>query len=72
MINIFEQALKIFFCRTLASLLKKFRINASEVIIIPDVTKKADNETKEQFQKMTEDLHISDDQLSENREKTNR
>ena len=58
--------------RGLATLLAKFRIEFSDVIIIPDVTKKADASTKHEFDAMIADCKISEDILQEEREKTNR
>ena len=53
-------------------LLAKFRIDASDVIVIPDVTKKAEAETKAEFDQMISGCDITKDELNNEREKTNR
>ena len=56
----------------MATLLAKFRIDYSDVIAIPDVTKKASPETKAEFEKMIAGCGIPEEELKEEREKTNR
>ena len=61
--------------RSLATLLAKFRIEFSDVIIIPDVTKKADPSTKAEFDAMISGMPsdvMTESILQEEREKTNR
>ena len=58
--------------RNLAQLLAKFRIVAADVVIIPDVTKKAESETRDEFTKMIEGQDIDQSELMEEKEKTNR
>ena len=58
--------------RQMATLLAKFRIDYSDVTVIPDVTKKADPSTKSEFDSMIAGCDISEDHLKEEREKTNR
>ncbi|KAG8238092.1 hypothetical protein J437_LFUL012199 [Ladona fulva] len=72
--------------RNMAALLSKFRIDYSDVIVIPDVTKKAKEETKKEFESLIEpfrikcgdagdhkdDLYIKDSELLALKEKTNR
>ena len=53
-------------------LLAKFRIDASDVIVIPDVTKKAEATTKAEFDQMISGCDITKDELNNEREKTNR
>ena len=53
-------------------LLAKFRIDASDVIVIPDVTKKAEAATKAEFDQMISGCDITKDELNNEREKTNR
>ena len=56
----------------MAGLLAKFRINYTDVIVIPDVTKKARDETKNEFKEMIEGANIPDADLMAQKEKTNR
>ena len=58
----------------MAALLAKFRIDYSDVTVIPDVTKKAKEETKEEFQKILKESkgEILDTELMAQKEKTNR
>lgn len=56
----------------MATLLAKFRIDFSDVIIIPDVTKKADPKTKAEFDEMISGCDIDKEELNNEREKTNR
>ena len=58
--------------RSLAQLLAKFRIVAADVVIIPDVTKKAESATRDEFTKMIEGQDIDQSELMEEKEKTNR
>lgn len=57
---------------SMAGLLAKFRIDYSDVIVIPDVTKKAKEETKAEFMTMIEKCNIPDSEILAQREKTNR
>ena len=50
----------------------KFRIVAADVVIIPDVTKKAEPATRDEFTKMIEGQDIDQSELMEEKEKTNR
>ena len=54
------------------SLLAKFRIEFEEVIIITDITKKADATSTGEFDEMIEGMNVSEDELQLEREKTNR
>ena len=57
------------------SLLSKFRIDYSDVTVIPDVTKKAKDATKSEFNEILEgipDGKPTDSDLMEHKEKTNR
>ena len=56
----------------MAQLLAKFRIDFSDVIIIPDVTKKADPATKAEFEELISGCDIDTGELNSEREKTNR
>ena len=56
----------------MAQLLAKFRIDFSDVIIIPDVTKKAEPATKAEFDELIQGAGIDDMELRLDREKTNR
>ena len=61
--------------RNMAALLAKFRIEFSSVIVIPDVTKRAKDETRTLFNGMIEALPtdtVTEEELLENRGKTNR
>ena len=58
--------------RQMATLLAKFRIDYSDVIVIPDVTKKADPATKAEFQALIAGSDIGEEELEKEREKTNR
>jgi len=61
--------------RNLATLLAKFRIDFSEVMIIPDITKKADTETKEEFKRILAKYPadaVSENAIATNAERTNR
>ena len=54
----------------MATLLAKFRIDYSDVVVIPDITKKADLSTKAEFQELISDCDISSDELDKELEKT--
>ena len=56
----------------MATLLAKFRIDYSDVIVIPDVTKKADPATKAEFQALIAGSDIGEEELEKEKEKTNR
>jgi len=62
--------------RNMISLLAKFRIDYSDVTVIPDVTKKAKDRTKAEFTEMMNglqgDAKPSESEMAANREKTNR
>jgi len=63
--------------RNMISLLSKFRIDYSDVTVIPDVTKKAKESTKAEFDDIMKGLEANNSRPSEaemaaNREKTNR
>lgn len=58
--------------RNMASLLAKFRIDYSDVIVIPDVTKKAGDAIKEEFKTITDKVNIDEAELLANKEKSNR
>ena len=55
--------------RQMATLLAKFRIDYSDVIVIPDITKKADPSTKAEFQELISGCDISQDELDNELEK---
>ena len=57
------------------SLLAKFRIDYSDVTVIPDVTKKAKDQTKQEFNSILEEIthkKPEEAELLANKEKTNR
>jgi len=58
----------------MASLLAKFRIQFSDVTVIPDVTKKAKDETRVEYQEILSSnmSKIADSELMAQKEKTNR
>ena len=58
--------------RKMAMLLSKFRIDFTDVNIIPDVTKKADSSTKAEFEELISGCDVSVQELTHNRERTNR
>jgi len=58
--------------KNMKSLLAKFRIEFEEVIIITDITKKADTTSTGEFDEMIEGMNVSEDELQLEREKTNR
>jgi len=61
--------------RNIAALLAKFRIDFSDVIVIPDVTKRAMDDTKQEHRQILDSLPegtIPEDDLATNKEKTNR
>merc|ERR1712029_384467 len=53
-------------------MLSKFRIEFETVSALPDVTKKAEAATKAEFDSMIEGCGVSESELQEEREKTNR
>ena len=61
---------------SMISLLSKFRIDYSDVTVIPDVTKKAKDTTKAEFMEMLNalgpDAKPTDAEMTANKEKTNR
>jgi solute carrier family 12 sodium/potassium/chloride transporter 2 len=66
---------------SMAALLSKFRIDYSDVIVIPDITKKAEDKTKKEFEALIADFKsnsnddgtsITEVELIAMREKTNR
>lgn len=57
---------------SMASLLAKFRIDYSEVTVIPDVTRKAGDDVKSEFNEITDKASVNSADLSANRERTNR
>ena len=66
-----------FSCFSMISLLSKFSIDYSDVTVIPDVTKKAKESTKAEFDDIMKGLEANNSRPSEaemaaNREKTNR
>ena len=56
----------------MASLLAKFRIDYSDVIVIPDVTKKAGDDIKAEFMTVVEAVGIDETEIQAHKEKTNR
>jgi len=58
----------------MASLLAKFRIEFSDVTVVPDVTKKAKDETRAEYQEILAGnmSKIPDAELMSQKEKTNR
>ena len=56
----------------MASLLAKFRIDYSDVIVIPDVTKKAGQEIKTEFKTIIDKINVAEEDFLANKEKTNR
>lgn len=58
----------------MAALLAKFRIDFSDVIVIPDITKKALPETQTEYQKMIGQCAepIPEEEMLAHKEKTNR
>lgn len=56
----------------MANLLAKFRIDFHDVIMIPDIGKKASEETKNEFNAIVSDANITSEDLVTNLEKTNR
>ncbi|XP_046677992.1 LOW QUALITY PROTEIN: bumetanide-sensitive sodium-(potassium)-chloride cotransporter-like [Homalodisca vitripennis] len=55
--------------RNLAALLSKFRIDYSDLIVIPDITKKAREQTKKEFEKLIENFRPHDENIPEEEEK---
>jgi len=58
--------------RKMAMLLAKFRIDFTDVSIIPDVTKKAESSTKAEFEEIISGCDIPIQELKHNLERTNR
>jgi len=61
--------------RNIAALLAKFRIDFSDVIVIPDVTKRAAEDTRQEHKQILDSLPegtIPTEDLATNKEKTNR
>merc|ERR1712032_1454530 len=61
--------------RNMAALLAKFRIDFSSVLVIPDVTKRASEESRSKLSAKLAELSagtISEEELATNKEKTNR
>ena len=58
--------------RNLASMLSRFRIEFETVSALPDVTKKAEAATKAEFDAMIDGCGVSEEELQDEREKTNR
>ena len=58
----------------MANLLSKFRIDYSDVTVIPDITKKAQEETKAEFREILAGsaAAVPDSELLLHKEKTNR
>jgi hypothetical protein len=56
----------------MASLLSKFRIDYSDVTVIPDVTKKAGDDMKAEFKEISDKVNINTIELTAHKEKTNR
>lgn len=50
---------------SLAALLSKFRIDYSDLILIADITKKAKEETKQEFEKLIENFRAKDENIPE-------
>ena len=61
-----------FYFFSMASLLAKFRIDYSDVIVIPDVTKKAGQEIKIEFKTIIDKINVAEEDFLANKEKTNR
>merc|ERR1739838_658495 len=58
--------------RNMAALLAKFRIEFSSVVVIPDVTKRAGEETRARFEEMVAGAGVTEEERLANKEKTNR
>ena len=54
------------------TLLKKFRIDFEEVIMVTDINKKADTSMQMEFDELVEGMGVSDEELHLERDKTNR
>ncbi len=54
------------------SLLRKFRIDFDEVIMVTDINKKADTSMQMEFDEVIEGMNVSDEELHLERDKTNR
>lgn len=57
-------------CCSMANLLAKFRIDYSDVIVIPDVAKKAAESSRMEFDQLIEDFKTKDEVDKENDGKT--
>merc|ERR1711997_1049086 len=55
--------------RNMASLLAKFRIDYSDVIVIPDVTKKAGDDIKAEFKTIVDKINVAEEDFLANKEK---
>eukprot|EP00095_Tigriopus_kingsejongensis_P001015 snap_masked-scaffold609_size125094-processed-gene-0.16 protein:Tk01015 transcript:snap_masked-scaffold609_size125094-processed-gene-0.16-mRNA-1 annotation:"af190129_1na+ k+ 2cl- cotransporter" len=58
--------------RSMANLLAKFRIDFHDVVMIPDIAKKASDPIKDEFKTILTQANISDEEVLSNLEKTNR
>jgi len=58
--------------RNMASLLAKFRIDYSDVIVVPDVTKKAGEAIQEEFKIISDKVVVDEAELLAHKEKSNR
>eukprot|EP00095_Tigriopus_kingsejongensis_P006531 maker-scaffold2421_size15883-snap-gene-0.1 protein:Tk06531 transcript:maker-scaffold2421_size15883-snap-gene-0.1-mRNA-1 annotation:"af190129_1na+ k+ 2cl- cotransporter" len=56
----------------MANLLAKFRIDFHDVVMIPDIAKKASDPIKDEFKTILTQANISDEEVLSNLEKTNR
>lgn len=54
---------------SLAALLSKFRISYSDVIVIPDIMKKAQTSTKIEFEAMIQNFRVRDDEINDSNRK---
>ncbi|XP_046400819.1 solute carrier family 12 member 3-like isoform X1 [Ischnura elegans] len=54
--------------RNMAALLSKFRIDYSDVIVLPDITKKAKEETKKEFEALIEPFRVKGSDIDESEE----
>ena len=73
LLNMVHKQLSFYY--SMISLLSKFRIDYSDVTIIPDVTKKAKDSTKSEFNQILEGItqgKPDDAELMAHKEKTNR
>lgn len=58
--------------KSMAQLLAKFRIDYSDVIVIPDIMEKAQAKTKEEFATIIHGMNISQEELQGEKDRTNR